>query len=77
MIISATEFKSNIGKFLKLSQQEDILIVKNGKLISKLTRIDDEEKLQKLQALHEVAGFLEQGNTLDIDHLKKERLLNK
>ena len=77
MIVSATEFKSNIGKFLKLSQEEDVLIMRNGKLISKLTKIGDEETNQKLQALDDIAGFLQDANTIDIDKLKQERILDK
>jgi len=37
MLITATEFKSNIGKYLALVAQEDIFITKNGKSVAKLT----------------------------------------
>lgn len=37
MSITATELKQNLGKYLLLSAKEDILITKNGKIISKLT----------------------------------------
>jgi hypothetical protein len=37
MIITATEFKNNLGKYLELSSTEDILISKNGRIASKLT----------------------------------------
>ncbi|MBQ7698956.1 MAG: type II toxin-antitoxin system prevent-host-death family antitoxin [Clostridia bacterium] len=37
MSITATELKSNLGKYLLLSATEDIYITKNGKIISKLT----------------------------------------
>lgn len=77
MEVSATEFKSNIGRFLKLSQQEDVLIVKNGKLISKLTKVEDGEREHKLNSLQDIAGFLKQANTLDLDKLKEERILDK
>lgn len=33
MTISATEFKTNFGKYLNLVQKEDIEITKNGKII--------------------------------------------
>lgn len=50
MSITATELKSNLGKYLLLSATEDIYITKNGKVISKLTnpfqaRIDMAESL--------------------------------
>lgn len=37
MSITATELKMNLGKYLLLSATEDILITKNGKVVSKLT----------------------------------------
>ncbi len=37
MSITATEFKMNLGKYLILSQTEDIYITKNGKVVAKLT----------------------------------------
>ena len=37
MSITATELKMNLGKYLLLSQTEDIYITKNGKVVAKLT----------------------------------------
>lgn len=37
MSITATELKSNLGKYLMLSATEDIFITKNGKIVAKLT----------------------------------------
>lgn len=37
MIVTATEFKKNLGKYLTLAAKEDIYITKNGKSIAKLT----------------------------------------
>ena len=37
MSITATELKSNLGKYLLLSATEDIYITRNGKIVSKLT----------------------------------------
>ena len=37
MSITATELKSNLGKYLLLAATEDIFITKNGKVISKLS----------------------------------------
>ena len=36
MQITATEFKLNFGKYLKLVNLEDIWITRNGKMIAKL-----------------------------------------
>ena len=37
MSITATELKNNLGKYLQLSETEDIFITKNGKVVAKLT----------------------------------------
>lgn len=37
MSITATELKSNLGKYLLLASTEDIFITKNGKVIAKLS----------------------------------------
>ena len=37
MSITATELKSNLGKYLLLAFTEDIYITRNGKVVAKLT----------------------------------------
>lgn len=37
VIITATEFKSNLGRYLEMVETEDIVITRNGKRIAKLT----------------------------------------
>lgn len=37
MSITATEFKTNFGKYLMMAAEEDIYITKNGKVVAKLT----------------------------------------
>ena len=37
MSITATELKMNLGKYLLLSETEDIYITKNGKIVAKLS----------------------------------------
>ena len=37
MSITATELKQNLGKYLSLSENEDIYITQYGKIIAKLT----------------------------------------
>jgi prevent-host-death family protein len=50
MSITATEFKTNLSKYLLLAATEDIYITRNGKTIAKLTnpyqdRLDIAESL--------------------------------
>ena len=37
MIVTATEFKSNLGKYLDMVATQDVYITKNGKNIARLT----------------------------------------
>lgn len=37
MSITATEFKTNLGKYLLMAATEDIFITRNGKTVAKLT----------------------------------------
>jgi len=37
MVVTSTEFKSNLGHYLDLVGKEDIVITRNGKRIAKLT----------------------------------------
>lgn len=37
MIINATDLKNNLGKYLRLSAREEILITSNGKMVAKLS----------------------------------------
>lgn len=41
MLVTATDFKTNLGKYLALVNQEDVYITRNGKYIAKLVRSDD------------------------------------
>ena len=37
MSITATELKLNLGKYLKLAEDEDVYITRNGKIVAKLS----------------------------------------
>ena len=39
MIVTATELKTNLGKYLELASSQDIFITKNGKSIARLTTL--------------------------------------
>lgn len=68
-IITATELRNNLGKYIKLSQIEDIYITKNGKPYSKLTNALDND-IDDLLAL----GGIFENSDLTIDDTRIERL---
>lgn len=51
MRITATEFKKNLGKYLELVSNEDILITKNGKIVAKLINAN-------ISPVDEITGIL-------------------
>ena len=36
-IITASELKQNLGKYIELSKEEDVVVKKNGKIVTMLT----------------------------------------
>ncbi|GAV23541.1 type II toxin-antitoxin system Phd/YefM family antitoxin [Carboxydothermus pertinax] len=68
MIISATEFKSKIGKYLKLAEKEEIIITKNGKRIAKLTSAAED----KTALVKSLIGILP--HTISEKEAREERL---
>ncbi|MCF6093279.1 type II toxin-antitoxin system Phd/YefM family antitoxin [Microaerobacter geothermalis] len=68
MLITATEFKKNIGKYLMLAEDEDIFITKNGKSIAKLTSITKD----KVNTAKSLFGILPADASLE--EAREERL---
>ena len=68
MSITATELKSNLGKYLLLSASEDIYITRNGKVVSKLTN-PFQERVDLAKSLF---GILP--NDVTLEQSEEERL---
>lgn len=68
MIVTATEFKSNFGKYLELIAYEDIFITRNGKTIAKVVN-------PQISAVDSLRGMLKDvPDDIDLDSLREERL---
>lgn len=67
MIITATELKTNIGKYLALADKEDVIITKNGKNMAKLTNARNGSAIRSLR------GVLK-GTDTTLDSIREERL---
>lgn len=68
MIVTATEFKTNFGKYLDLIAQEDIFITRNGKTIAKVVN-------PQISAVDSLRGMLKDAPAdLDLDSVREERL---
>lgn len=70
MIVTATEFKTNLGKYLELAVSQDIFITKNGKNIARLTG----PSVNKLAVLDNLVGIVPQDDGLDEKAIREERL---
>lgn len=70
MIVTATEFKANFGKYLELIAKEDIFITRNGKTVAKVVN-------PQISAVDSLRGMLSGvSSDIDMDSLREERLLD-
>ena len=68
MIVTATEFKINFGKYLEMITKEDIFITRNVKTIAKVVN----PQVSAVDSLH---GMLKDiPSDIDLDSLREERL---
>ena len=68
MIVTATEFKTNFGKYLDMLTKEDIFITRNGKTIAKVIN-------PHVSAVDSLRGMLKNvSSEIDMDSLREERL---
>ncbi len=70
MIVTATEFKTNLGKYLEMAASQDIFITKNGKSIARLTS----PAVNKLTLLDDLVGIVPQETAMDENTIREERL---
>ena len=69
MSITATELKSNLGKYLMLAATEDIFITQNGKIVAKLSN-PHQDRVDMAKSLF---GILLAGD-ITLEEAKTERL---
>ena len=69
MVVTATEFKTNFGKYLDLLLSEDIYITRNGKTVAKMVN-------PNVRAVDTLSGLLAGKLPEDFDEktLREERL---
>ena len=69
MLVTATEFKSNIGKYLALVAEQDIFITKNGKHIARLSTT----KQNKVDIAKSLFGIIPNDGTT-LEQIREERI---
>lgn len=70
MIVTATELKNNLGKYLELAAMQDVFITKNGKSIARLTS----PSINKLSVLDDLVGVIPSQEVIDENTIRKERM---
>ena len=66
MVVTATEFKTNFGKYLEMITKEDIFITRNGKTVAKVIN-------PQISAVDSLRGILKNvPSDLDFDSLREE-----
>lgn len=68
MLVTATEFKENFGKYLALVSKEDIFITKNGKTVAKVVN-------PNISAVDQLRGLLKGSDpNISSESIREERL---
>ena len=70
MIVSATELKSNLGKYLELAARQDSCITRNGRNIARLTS----PAIDKLAVLDNLVGIIPAQDAAAEEAAREERL---
>lgn len=68
MSITATELKTNLGKYLLLAETEDIYITRNGKVVAKLSN-PYQDRVDVAKSLFGVLS-----NDMTLEEAREERL---
>ena len=75
MIVTATEFKNKVGKYLELSNKEEIIIARNGKQIAKLIPVDKQTASNIDGLLEVVKNAKKTGSSINTkENIREERL---
>jgi antitoxin (DNA-binding transcriptional repressor) of toxin-antitoxin stability system len=69
MVITATELKSNMGRYLDAVFEDDVYVTKNGKVVARLS-----SPIQDKQAILDSLVGITASNPVSLEEAKRERL---
>ena len=58
MVVTATDLKTNLGKYLDILDTDDIIVTRNGRRVARLIR-DEEDVLAEVQSLYGILSGAE------------------
>lgn len=73
MTVTATELKTNLGRYLELAALQDIFITQNGKNVARLTS----PSIDKLSILDNLVGIIPPQESIDENTIKEERQISE
>ena len=73
MVVTATDLKTNLGKYLDLLDTEDIIVTRNGRRVARLIR-DEEDVLAEVQSLYGILAVSEDSGEGEKNAVKEERV---
>jgi prevent-host-death family protein len=66
MMVTSTEFKTNLGHYLDIVSHEDIIITRNGRKVARLVQ-EEEDTLSAIRSLRGIIGSSSLANASDDD----------
>jgi len=73
LVVTATDLKTNLGKYLDLLDTEDIIVTRNGRRVARLIR-DEEDVLAEVQSLYGILATSDDSKEEDKNAVKEERV---
>ncbi len=70
MVVTSTDFKNNIRKYMELSKKENIIVTKNGKDIAKLIGV----KKSETPVTDSLIGIIKTSEEINLKQEREERL---
>jgi len=73
MVVTATDLKTNLGKYLDLLDTDDIIVTRNGRKVARLIR-DEEDVLAEVQSLYGILSVSDESGEGEKNDVKEERV---
>jgi len=73
MVVTSTDLKTNLGKYLDLLDTEDIIVTRNGRKVARLIR-EEEDVLAEVQSLYGILATTSGDSNPDVSNERGIRL---
>jgi len=73
MVVTSSDLKNHMAKYIKLAEKEDIIVTRNGKYVARLTGISKSET----PLTDSLVGIIKHEEDIDLNSERNERLAKK